>query len=190
MSRNGYKKISTVEGTEEVSFVSLLLFQWMNNVFKIGSERAVDENDFLPLSKENFASFLTEQLQANWNKEKTKCTASGKRPELWRSVIKMLSVMDAMIIVLTGTLYSVCSILQPLFLGYLISTLMSAEPRQNALPYGCALAMCVNALISGFSMHQLDYRCDLLGIRISSALKGLVYHKVSPNNVDDSQAVA
>ena len=29
-------------------------------------------------------------------------------------------------------------------------------------------------MISSLSMHQFDYRCEVLGIRISSALKGLV----------------
>ena len=87
MARNGYNKISPSEDKESVSFVSLLFFQWMNGIFKTGSERPLDENDFLPLSKENSASFLTDQLQANWNKEKTKCDRNQKRPKLWKSVI-------------------------------------------------------------------------------------------------------
>ena len=77
MTRTGYKKISTNE-REVVSFVSLLLFQWMNGVFKIGSERPLDENYFLSLSRENSASILTDQLQENWNKEKTKCKRNKK----------------------------------------------------------------------------------------------------------------
>ena len=48
MSRTAYKKISTNEDKEIVSFVSLLFFQWMNSIFKIGSERPLDENDFIP----------------------------------------------------------------------------------------------------------------------------------------------
>lgn len=177
MARNGYKKISTSEDKEIVSFVSLLLFQWMNSIFKIGSERPLDENDFLPLQKEDSASFLTDQLQANWNKEKTKCNRSQNRPKLWKSVIKLISVKDAMIIVLTSILKSVSRLLQPLFLGYLISILMSAEPQKNNLLYGCTVALFANAFIRALSMHQHDYRCELLGIRISCALKGLIYHK-------------
>ncbi|KAL9956501.1 hypothetical protein ACROYT_G037983 [Oculina patagonica] len=61
--------------------------------------------------------------------------------------------------------------------GYLISTLMSAEPEKNYLLYGCALALCINALIGCNSIHHQDYRCELLGIRISCALKGLVFMK-------------
>ena len=186
MARNGYNKISPSEDKESVSFVSLLLFQWMNSIFKTGSERPLDENDFVPLSKENSASFLTDQLQANWNKEKTKCNKTQKRPKLWKCVTKLISVKDAIIIVFTSALRSISIVLQPLLLGYLISILMSSEPHKDypLYMYGCTLALCANSLIGALCVHHYDYRCELLGIRISSALKGLIYSKVSTNSVE------
>jgi len=184
MARTGYKKISTNEEDEAPSFVSLLLFQWMNSIFKIGSERTVNENDFLPLSKENSSSFLIDQLQENWNKEKAKCKRNQKNPKLWKSVIKLISVKDVMIIGFTNALYFISRLLQPLLLGYLISILMSAEPRKDNLPYGCTLALCINSLIGVLGLHQQSYRCELLDARISCALKGLVYHKVSMNSIE------
>ncbi|KAL9971726.1 hypothetical protein ACROYT_G017928 [Oculina patagonica] len=177
MAKNGYKKISAGEKTDNVSFLSLLFFQWMNGVFKTGSERPLEESDFLPLPKENITSSLIEQLQANWDKEKAKSKANGKKPKLWKSVIKMLSFKETMFLISTSGLYSLSRIVQPLFLGYLMSTLMSPEPQKNYLLYGCALAMGVNALIGCLSMHHFDFRCELLSIRLSSALKGLVYLK-------------
>ena len=185
MARTEYKKISTNEKRgEAVSFLSLLLFQWMNSIFKIGSERPLDENDFLPLSKENSASILTDQLEANWNKEKAKCNRNQNRPRLWKCVIKLISAKDALIIVLTNTLYSISTLLKPLFLGYFISILMSSEPQKDNILYGCTLALCINSVIGALSMHQQNYRCELLGIRMGCALKGLVYHKVSVNSVE------
>ena len=71
MATNGYKKIPNDDHTEKVSFVSVLLFQWMNSVFKTGSERALDEKDFLPLSDEDTTSSVTERLQTKWNDEIT-----------------------------------------------------------------------------------------------------------------------
>ena len=169
--------------------MSLLFFQWMNSIFKTGSDRPLDQNDFLPLSKENSASSLTEQLQENWYKENTRCKRNGERPKLWKSVIKMLSLKDAVIIISMDVLNSLTHVLQPLSLGYLIATLMSAEPQKNNLLYGCTFALCINALISGISIHHHDYRCELLGIRISCALKGLVYRKVSTNRIQNSQTL-
>ena len=179
MARGGYKKVSNGDDKEKVGVLSQLLFQWMNVVFRTGSEQTLQESDFLPLSKENSAWSLTEKLQTNWNKEIARCTANGKRSKLWKSVIKMLSAKEAMIIIFTSALETLCQFPQPLLLGYLVSTLMSAEPQRNPLLYGCALAMGLNALIGCLANHQLEYRCEMLGIRISSALKGLVYHKVS-----------
>jgi len=184
MARKGYNKISPSEDKEEVSFVSLLFFQWMNSIFKIGSERPLDENDLLPLSKENSSTFLTDQLQANWNKEKAKCNRNQKKPRLWKCVIKLISVKDAIIIVSTDALRSISTLLQPLLLGYLISILMSSEPQKDNLLYGCTLALCINSIIGALCMHHYDYRCELLGIRISCALKGLIYYKVSTKSVE------
>ena len=177
----GYRKISTDDDKEEeeVSFVSALFFQWMNSVLKIGSERPLDQNDFLPLSNENSACFVTEKLQTSWNKDKYSCKRNGKRPKLWKSVFKLLSVQDVMIILLGNILGTISLLLFPLFLGYLVSKLISAETENNYLVYSCAIALCFNGLIGTLSMHHRDYRSDVLGIRISSALKGLVYCKVS-----------
>ena len=177
--KDGYRKISTDEDKESVSFLSALLFQWMNSVFKIGSERPLDQNDFLPLSHENSACFLTDKLQASWNKDRYSCKGTGKRPKLWKSLFKLLSVKDAMIIVFGDALIAVYRLLCPLFLGYLVSKLMSAQTEKNLLLYGCALALSFTAMMGGIGLHQNNYRSLLLGIRISSALRGLVYRKVS-----------
>ena len=184
MARDGYKKISTNEDKATVSFVSLLLFQWMNSIFKIGSERPLYESDFLPLSKENSASFLTDQLQANWNKEITKCNRNKKRPKLWKCVMKLISVKDTLILVFANAVFSISTLLQPLLLGYLISILMSAETQKDNLLYGCTLALCINAVIRVLSVHQQSYRSEVLGIRMSCALKGLLYHKVRMNSIE------
>jgi len=178
MAKNGYKKISSDAEREKDSLFSLLFFRWMNIVFKTGSERALEETDFLTLAKENTSCFLTEQLQTKWNKEKEKCKRNNKKPKLWKSVIMMVSVREVMVLISTCVLYTLCRILGPLLLGYLMASMMSSEPQHKYLLYGCAVAIGINALIGSLSMHHFGYRCDVLGIRISSALKGLVYLKV------------
>ena len=92
----------------------------------------------------------------------------------------MPSTKDVVLIVSTGAMFALSRILQPLLLGYLMVSLMSATPQHNYLLYGCAVAMGFNELIGALSLHHLGYRCEVMGIRIGSALKGLVYHKVSP----------
>ena len=181
MATNGYKKIPNDEDAEKVSFVSLLLFQWMNSVFKTGSERALDENDFLPLSNKNTTSSVTERLQTKWNDEITNSKGKEKMPKLWKSILMMLSVKEILFVVLAGAFYVIPCLLTPLLLGYLMTILISGGQQENNLLYGCALAvaMGVNEIVRSFGIHHFSYQCELQGIRISSAIKGLVYRKVS-----------
>ena len=180
MKRSGYEKISNEDSEEnDVSIISFLFFRWVNNIIKTGSERVLQQSDFLPLSKENSTSSVTEKLQTKWDEEKAKCPQSYKRPKFWKSVVKMLPVKDVLIIMFTAILESCCRIFQPLFLGYLISSLMSSkETRNEVLLYGCALAMGVNALIKSLSFQQFGFRSELLGVRLTSAIKGIIYRKV------------
>ena len=175
--KSGYMKISG-DKDEKVSFVSSLFFRWMNEVLKKGSQRPLDQNDFLPLSDEDSGRFVTDKLRKSWESEKHHSKMNGIRPKLWKSVFDVLSAKD-FIIILTGNILCTTSrLLFPLFLGYLVSKLMSTEEENNYQLYTCALAMCLNGLIGGLGMHQQDYRCEILGIKIGSALRGLVYHKV------------
>lgn len=179
MKRKGYSKITDKDSDDNLNILSSLFFQWMNEVIKIGSERTLQQNDFLPLSKENQTRPATEKLQTKWSDEKVTCKCENKKPKLWRSVIKTVSIKEVFIIVLTGLLDSVGRILQPLFLGFVVSALFSAEePQKNALLYVCALAMATNYFIKNICMHQYFYRSSVLGVKLSSALKGLVYIKV------------
>ena len=134
---------------------------------------------FYLVAKENTTCSVIELLQTKWNEETTKCRKKAKKPKLWKSVLKSLFVKDGMTIILTGILYTLCRILQPLLLGYLMISLMTSKQQDNYLLYGGAIAIGINALVGSLSSHQFCYRCEVLGIRISSALKGLVYLKVS-----------
>ena len=175
--KGGYWRISGDED-KKVSFVSSLFFCWMNGVLKEGCQRPLDQNDFLPLSEENSGRFVTDKLRKSWESEKHHCKVNGKRPKLWKSVFDVLSAKDVIIILTGNILCTTSRLLFPLFLGYLVSKLMSTEAENTYQLYACALAMCLNGLIGGLGMHQQDYRCEILGIKIASALRGLVYQKV------------
>ena len=179
MARNGYKKINNDADVQKDSFVSLLLFQWMNIVFKTGNERTLDESDFIPLSAENTTCFQTEKLARKWNEEITDSKEKGKKPRLWKSVMKMFPAKDVLILILFGTSNAVCRILEPLLLGYFMASLLSTESQHSYRLYGCALAMLITSLTRDLCSHQFAYRGEVWGIRISSALKGLIYMKVS-----------
>ena len=175
--KGGYRRISG-DDDNKVSFASSLFFRWMNGVFKKGSQKSLDQNDFLPLSDEKSGRFVTDKLRKSWESEKHHCKMNGKGPKLWKSVFHMLSAEDVIIILTGNILCTTSRLLFPLFLGYLVSKLMSTEAENTYQLYACALAMCLNGLIGGLGMYQRSYRCEILGIKIGSVLRGLVYHKV------------
>lgn len=179
MTRDGYQKIITGENTKKYGFISLLLFQWMDNIFKTGSTGTIEESDFAPLSRENSTASYSKRLQTQWEKERAKSKGNGKRPKLWKSVITMISINEALIMVLPRALYGLWRLLKPLLLGYLLSSLMEPDPHKNPLSYGCVIIMGLGTLIGTISMRHSSYRSDVLGIRVSSALKALIYRKVN-----------
>ena len=179
MTKDGYQKITTGEDTGKDGFISLLLFQWMDNIFKTGSTGTIEESDFAPLSRENSADSYSKRLQTQWKKDRAKSKGNGKRPKLWKSVITMISSNEALIMVLTRALYGLWRLLKPLLLGYLLSSLMEPDPHKKLISYGCVIIMGLGALIGTISMRHSSYRSYVLGIGVSSALKALIYRKVN-----------
>lgn len=189
MAPNGCRKItSTNDFAEKVDFVSILLFQCMNDVMKTGNQRALEESDFEPLSNEDTSQSVTVRLAKKWKEEKAYCTRKEKRPRLWKSVLKTLSLREAAYVYLPGVLYGIGSLVTPLLIGYLIFMLMSPGTHTNPILHGCLLAaaMTINTLIGSLAMQHRGYACEILGIRLSNAIKGLVYRKVSTGMAADS----
>ena len=187
MTKKTYRKIASSAHSENISFFSSLFFQWMNILMKTGSERAVDENDLLPLKEETTSWFLTKKLQAKWTEETADSQIYDVKPKLWKSILKMLTAKEKMIIISAMSVETLCHILQPLLLGHLVKSLMTEELHNMYLLYSSAIALGINGVISSVAMHHANYQCEQLGIKISSALKGLVYMKVMNNNVRDGQ---
>ena len=179
MTRDGYQKITTGENTKKYGFISLLLFQWMDNIFKAGSKGTIEESDFAPLSRENSTDSYNKRLQTQWEKERAKSKGNGKRPKLRKSVITMISFNEALTIILPRALYALWRLLKPLLLGYLLSSLMEPDPHKKPISYGCVIIMGLGALIGTISMRHSSYCSDVLGIGVSSALKALFYRKVN-----------
>ena len=184
MAPNGYKKISSTNNSaEKVGFVSFLLFQWMNDVMKTGSKRTLEEGDFVPLSNENTSQSATELLDKKWKEEIANSIRKKKTPKLWKSVLKMISYREAVFVVCCDVLFAIGSLLSPLLIGHLIFMLMSHETHH--ILHGCVLAtaMTVTTLVGTLGMQHSGYAAEIMGIRLSNALKGLVYSKVSTRRV-------
>jgi len=186
MSKKGYGTIAT-DGDDETNqpshpmqsanFLSFLTFWWMNGIFEIESKRPLNQSDFLPLHEKDRTGDLTERLQREWNHHLRECNSTeGKEPKLWKSMLKMISWKEILYLMSFYFIESVCRVLQPLVLGWLLHLLSSTEVDRS-LTYACCLLLSLGGLSSA-CRHYPAYRFELIGMRLSSALKGIVYLKV------------
>lgn len=181
MSNNGYDKVPTstdsLHHREEPSLLSLMSLGWMTETFKTGNTRPIEQSDFLPLDEENKARFLTELLQGIWDNERKASFITGKRPKLWKCVLKMVPSREIAILVLFGVVNVISRVLQPLLLGFIISSLVSRSNDQR-LMYVCALLMGLVVAGKSYSLHMTGFRSEMLGAKLTCALKGIIFSKV------------
>ena len=158
-------------------FLSDLSICWMNSIFKIGSKRPLNQSDFLPLRDEDRTRDITERLQEEWGHHVKECRSNGARqPKLWKCLMRIISWGEIFYFMSFFFAESLARVTQPLVLAWIIHLLSSSETEQPFSYVSCLLLS-----LSGFSTactHFSQYRFDLLGMRLRSALKGIVYLKV------------
>ena len=158
------------------NFLSLLTFCWMNDIFKIGNKRPLNQSDFLPLHDDDRTRDLTERLQKEWNNHVQECNSTaGKQPKLWKCVLRTISWKEILYLMSFWFIESICRVSQPLVLGLLLRLLSSTE-NDRTLTYACCLLLALVGLSSA-CIHYSGYRFDMIGMRMSSALKGIIYLK-------------
>ena len=186
MSNKGYETIATDEDDDmnqpshpmqSANFLSILTLWWMNSTWKIGSKRPLNHSDLLPLHEKDKTCDLTERLQKKWNDHLQECnTTEEEQPKLWKSVLRTISCKEILYLMSFWFIESICRVLQPIVLGLLLRLLASTQ-MDRSLTYACCLLLSLGGL-STDCRHYSGFRFELLGIRLSSALKGIIYLKV------------
>ncbi|XP_078359418.1 ATP-binding cassette sub-family C member 4-like [Oculina patagonica] len=189
MSRKSYEKlVSDEDGHDDdekknchpattANFLSILTFWWMNGLFKTGSERPLEQSDFLPLHHKDKTRDLTERLWKTWNNHVQECNKTeGRQPKLWKCVLKNIYWQEHIVNWCGFLVESTCRVIQPLLLGIIIDLLTSGElNRKLAYTYATLLVL---SFLPGICTHTVSYKCELLGMRLISALRGIIYLKI------------
>ena len=186
MENKGYESIKTDDKdlgnngrhpANSANFLSLLTCWWMNGIFRTGNKRPLEQSDFLPLNEEDKTKVQTEKLQEQWDEHVRECSITpGKQPKLWKCVLRILSFKEVLFLLSFWFIESVFRVTLPLALGLLLALLQSTE-RNQPLVAGCCFFIGMAGVLSA-TTHYSGFRCDLLGMRLSNALKGIVYRKV------------
>ena len=199
MSRKNYEKLADDDDDDDdnknchpattANFFSIVTFWWMNDLFKTGSQRPLKQSDFLPLHHKDNTRGLTEKLWKTWNNHVQECNKTeGRQPKLWKCVLKTINWQEYIVPWLLVFVEAICLVIQPLLLGITLHLLTSGENRK--LTYSCA-TLFVLCFLHAPSSHIVSYKFEMLGMRLISALRGIIYLKVGLQygNITDTSNV-
>ena len=185
-----YQKLESNETAqnprETAGFVSILFFRWMNGIIELGKKSLLTIESLYPLSLEDEPEILTEKLEEAWNRELNEHRAHAldddaetkepTQPRLWRALLRFISKSDCALVLLLAGLRSTCLLVIPVLLYFLL--LDVTDERGRLGQYILASCICVCAGIVALSVSHFQFRATLLGMRVRTAITGLLYKKV------------
>ena len=160
----------------------------MNELLKQGNKRPLENDDLPPLLKEDQSQELTQNLECLWflssNKSgHIKCENWIKTARLWRALLRLVPTSEKVFVMTLAYLHMVLCVTQPLFLIGLIADLAKQYPLQQPWIYFHAAGVCLCTWLIVICKCHCDYRSSMIGMRLRSAILGLIYKKVGYTGV-------
>ena len=157
-------------------FFSFLSFYWLNDLLKLGNARPLEADDLYPLLPEHESEKLTDTLERAW---KVECKrAEHASPSLLKALLSLTNLTEYLFVMTLAFSRSVNNVLIPIFASLLLATLEEKIPENNYLLYVYGLALSLCAFSAVFVIQLFEYRASLIGMKICTALTGLLYKKV------------
>ncbi|KAK3250532.1 hypothetical protein CYMTET_40092 [Cymbomonas tetramitiformis] len=165
---------------DEAGLLSRLFWIWLNPLINAGNDHTLTEADFPPLGELDSVESVTADLARGWAKELARVKASrvGEREEF--SFFRVLTNTF-------GYEYAMAGLWKPVWLIvvliqiYVLKTIIIQLEKDN--PDLWLMAVLVTTLgaaviVQSVSQHQLFILCQRIGVRVKSAVSGLVLCKV------------
>lgn len=186
-----YEKLGTgglpTNPKETASFFSLLTFSWLNDLLKRGNQRSLENDDLPALLKEDQSQALTKDLEKEWSRNcKLANTTSTcvKTANLWRSLLNLVPASEKAFVLILASTHIVLRLIQPLFLIGLLAEMMKESLVDHTWIYLYATGVCLSTWVIAISKCHCDYRSTMIGMRMRSALLGIIYKKVCLRTLD------
>ncbi|XP_078376964.1 ATP-binding cassette sub-family C member 4-like [Oculina patagonica] len=187
-----YEKLGT-EGLptspkETASFFSLLTFSWLNELLKRGNQRSLENDDLPALLKEYQSQALTKDLEKEWSRNcepANTTTTCIKTVKLWRALFNLVPASEKAFVLILASTHIVLRLIQPLFLIGLIAELMKESLVDRTWTYLYAAGVCLSTWVIAISKCHCDYRSTMIGMRMRSALLGVIYKQVLQISLSD-----
>ena len=185
-----YEKLSSNSVPENpkqnAGFFSLLTFTWLNYLLRQGNKRPLENDDLPPLLKEDKSEPLTQHLEKEWSlgcdeSQPGKSHRWIKTARLWYALLRLVPTSERVLVMSLASLHAIVRISQPLFLIGMLAELMEKSSASQMWIYLYAAGVCLCTWLIAISQCHFDYRSSMVGMRMRSAILGLVYKKVSRN---------
>ena len=180
-----YEKLRTgrlsTNPKETASFFSLLTFSWLNYLLKLGNLRPLESDDLPALLEEDQSQTLTKSLEKEWSRNCKPANTSIKwikTANLWLALLNLVPASEKAFVLILASTHIVLRLLQPLFLVGLLAELMKEPSVDHTWIYLYATGVCLSTWIIAISKCHCDYRATMMGMRMRSALLGVIYKRV------------
>ncbi|XP_017911930.1 PREDICTED: multidrug resistance-associated protein 4-like [Capra hircus] len=164
---------------QKANLCSRLFFWWLNPLFKIGHKRKLEEDDMYPVLPEDRSQHLGEELQGYWDQEVSRAQEDAREPSLMKVIIKCYGKSYLVLGMLTF-LEEGTRVVQPIFLGKMISYVENYDPNDSAAlhgAYGYAAGLSACVLVWAVLHHLYFYHIQRVGMRLRVAVCHMVYRK-------------
>ena len=98
---------------ETAGCISLLTFSWMSNVLKLGNQQPLEEKHIFLLEPTFRAEQLVDALEREWLAEDRTAEQNGKKPRLWRAMLRIFSCREYIVVAILRILFSFAMNLLP-----------------------------------------------------------------------------
>ncbi|XP_048587659.1 ATP-binding cassette subfamily C member 4 [Nematostella vectensis] len=172
---------------EQASLWSRLTFRWLNPLVAYGNKHPLTQSDLPPLGKTDKTDHLTLQLELHWLREQERAKRCFTKPSLWRALFGLTSLSEVIFLEFMFLMGSVSIISTPIMLYWLLETLTGGGSWRDALPF--AVGISVMSYVRSVSWCHGLYRCSLLGMRVRTAITGIIYKKVLNLSQEDLSVI-
>lgn len=189
LNKNGSSKFDCPY--DKASIISkYITFFWVTPLLRVGLKRNLQLDDLFENSKEDSSDALGEKLQLEWYKEVQKCKKLGKKPNLFRVILREHGFWFIMSWLWLVVSHCIVSPVQAMILGQLIqdgSSYYSMMNNPNAVEADldalywrvviAGLLVIFATFISFITIHPYFFCVQHLGMKMRVAACNLVYQK-------------
>jgi ATP-binding cassette subfamily C (CFTR/MRP) protein 1 len=160
--------------TETATVFSVLTFDWMTPMMKMGYKKFLTEEDLWDLRAEDSTSYTERRFTKAWERQLLR-----KKPNLWFALFQAFGGPFGI-----GTVFKVVqdvlAFVQPQLLRKLISFVASYDtenPQPAIQGVAIAVVMFLTSFVQTITLHQYFKHAFETGMRIKGALTATIYRK-------------